>query len=107
MKKMDKPPIHLMDLARLVGCIEEKRGAEVAYKRVAYALGDGLGLRPEDVDKALDMANADIKDELKFKEIQPGLYMGNTIQNLAAESSEVAAMKGKRYIENVRDYRER
>lgn len=98
---MDKIPIHLCDIEKLFGYIEETRNNEVAYKRVLYALGDKVGLKPEDVDRAVSMANAGIKEELGFKEIQPGLYMGNTIQNLAAEPREVAAKKGKQYIEQV------
>lgn len=90
-----------MDIGKLFGYIEETHEKEVAYRRVAYALGAEAGLKPEDVDRAVNMAKADIEDELKFKETMPGLYVGNTIQNLAAESREVAARKGRQYVQNV------
>lgn len=104
-EKMDKIPVHLMDIEKLIGDLEKMRKKEVAYKRVAYALGAEAGLKPEDVDRAVNMAKADIEDELKFKETAPGLYAGNTIQNMAAESRDVAAKKGGPYIEKIRDDR--
>lgn len=100
---MDKLPTHLLGIGKL---IEETRNNEVAYKRVLYALGAEVGLKPEYVDRALSMARAEIKEELAFKETQPGLYVGNTIQNLAAEPREVAAKKGKQYIEQVLEHME-
>ncbi len=102
---MDKTPIHLMSIEKLIGDLEKMRKKEVACKRVAYALGAEAGLNPKEVDRAVNMAKADIEDELKFKEAAPGLYVGNTIQNLAAESREVAAKRGKPYIEKIMDDR--
>lgn len=95
-----------MNIVKLVGDLEKMRKKEVAYARVAYALGAEAGLKPEDVDRAVNMANADIEDELKFKETMPGLYVGNTIQNLAAEPWEGSAKKGKPYVQKVLDCRE-
>lgn len=102
-EKMDKLPTHLLNMGKL---IEETWNDKVAYRRVIYALGDELGLKPEEVDRTIQMAKAGIKDELAFKEIRPGLYMGNTIQNLSAEPSEVAVKKGKPYIKQVLEHLE-
>ncbi len=107
--KMNEETVKWMELAlKVAGGIEEKQKEEVAYKRVLYALGDQVGLKPEDVDRAVSMAKAGIEEDLKFKETAPGsgLYMGNTIQNLAAEPREVAAKKGKQYIEQVLEHME-
>lgn len=106
---MEKQTIHWMEIGlKLASYAEQSQKEQVAYKRVIYALGDELGLKPEDVDRAVSMAKAEIKEELEFKETQPGsgLYMGNTIQNLAAESKEVMRTKGKQYIEQVLEHLE-
>lgn len=102
---MDKSATNWMEIALNVARgIEEEQKGGVAYRRIAYALGAEAGLKPEQVDRALSMAKADIEDELKFKETRPGLYVGNTIQNLAAEPPETAAKKGKQYVEKLLDY---
>lgn len=103
---MGKPKMNLMGIAlTLTGDIKKMQNAEVAYRRVAYALGAEAGLKPEDVDRAVNIAKADIEDELKFKELMLGVYAGNTIQNLTAEPREVMAKKGGPYIEKIRDDR--
>lgn len=106
---MEKQTVHWMEIGlQLAGYAEQSQKEQVACKRVLYALGDKVGLKPEDVDRAVSMANAGIKEEFEFKETQPGsgLYVGNTIQNLAAESKEVMRTKGKQYIEQVLEHLE-
>lgn len=104
-KNMDKPPIHLGNIRKLIEDFEKAKEMEVASRRVAHALGAEVGLKPEEVDQALRMANADVKGELDFKETLQGLYVGGTGQNPAAEPGDVAAKKGRPYIEKILDDR--
>lgn len=102
-----KRTIHWMEIGlRMADQVEKLKKENVACERLAYALGAELGLKPEDVDRALNMAKSDIEDELKIKERYPGVYTGSNLEDLRAEPREVAAGKGKQYVQKVLDYRE-
>lgn len=85
----------------LAGELNETRIRLTAYRRLTHALGAELGLKPGEVDRAIGMAKAGVKEDLQFEEVKPGMHVGDSVENLIDESAEAATKKGRQYVDEV------